>query len=97
MVDWSEVIPGCLASLVSHIPFVDFDGQFLDVLDIEVGDGLLPFALSKLSQASDSNEKGRLADSLLMLVGEEFEEVVNSYRPVKGFFKSHLQIFQNLN
>ena len=68
MVNWSEVVTDCLISLMSHIPLVDFDCEFLNIVDIKIGDRLLSFALSELCETSNSNKEGSLAYALLMLI-----------------------------
>ena len=55
LVDRGEVIARSLIPLVSHVPLVHLHGKFLDIIDSQVGDGLLSLSLGQLGQTSDSN------------------------------------------
>ena len=72
-----QIITGCRLSLVPHIPFMHLDGQFFDVIDIQVCDGLFSFALGQLCKSGNSNKEGCFTHTLLMLLREEFEEVAD--------------------
>ena len=45
LVDRCEVVPGSLIPLISYVPLVHFHGEFLNIIDSQIGDGLLSLSL----------------------------------------------------
>lgn len=63
--------------------------KFLDIVHVQVSNALVTLSLGNFGQTSDANQERSFAHTLLMLRGEELEEVSDGGRAVKGFFKAH--------